>query len=161
MSGRALLTIFARDDHDRAAAHVRPPRLPLVRAGADAERAVRHPGAPRPIRGPSGSAPGLVGAGGAFLLVPVLIALLRVPVRLSIGTSLAMTASPPRWDSSARPSPRQVPLWPAVAVIFGSFLGAPLGARVSRRVPVVVLRVVLVVVITLVAIGVWVDVLRR
>ena len=33
-----------------------------------------------------GLASGLVGAGGAFLLVPVLIAILRVPVRVSIGT---------------------------------------------------------------------------
>jgi hypothetical protein len=53
----------------------------------------------------------------------------------------------------------QVPLWPAVAVIFGSFLGAPLGARLSRRLPVIGLRVLLLAVITIVAIRVWLDVL--
>ena len=43
----------------------------------------------RPL-GSIGFVSGLVGAGGAFLLVPVLVGVLRVPMRLSIGTSLAM-----------------------------------------------------------------------
>jgi uncharacterized membrane protein YfcA len=43
---------------------------------------------------------GLVGAGGAFLITPVLLGLLRLPLRLSIGTSLAIAGLPPSPGSS-------------------------------------------------------------
>jgi len=46
-------------------------------------------------------------------------------------------------------------------VVLGSLSGAPLGARVSRRTPIRMLRAMLAVLITLVAMRVWVDVLRR
>ena len=36
---------------------------------------------------------GLVGAGGAFLLMPVLVGVMRIPFRVSIGTSLAITGA--------------------------------------------------------------------
>jgi uncharacterized membrane protein YfcA len=102
---------------------------------------------------------GLVGAGGAFLLVPVLIAFMRLDVRLSIGTSLAMTGVSAFVVFLGKAFTAQVPLWPALAVIAGSLPGAPLGARVSHRAPVTVLRLVLAALIAVVTVRVWVDVL--
>jgi uncharacterized protein len=105
-----------------------------------------------------GLASGLVGAGGAFLLVPVLIALLGVPVRTSIGTSLAMTGLSASMGFLGKAVTDQIPFWPGVAVVLGSLAGAPLGAKVSQRAPVRVLRFVLAALIAIVASRVWMDV---
>jgi uncharacterized membrane protein YfcA len=81
---------------------------------------------------------GLVGAGGAFLLVPVMVGLMRVPMRVSIGTSLAMVGISAVTGFLGKALTGQVPLWPAV--------------------PVAVLRGVLASIITLVMLRVWYDV---
>jgi uncharacterized protein len=104
-----------------------------------------------------GLASGLVGAGGAFLLVPVLIAVLRVPVRLAIGTSLAMTGASAALGVLGKVVTAQLPLWPALVVIAGSLTGAPIGAQVSRHVSVGVLRFVLGAIVAVVTIRVWID----
>ena len=159
VSGHVILATFA------AMTTIALPLMfvPPVRAraaGADDEirlarvAAVGWPGA-------IGLASGLVGAGGAFLLVPVLIGVLRLPVRISIGTSLAITAASAATGFLGKALTGQVPLWPALAVVLGSLSGAPLGARVSRRVSTGALRAVLVLLIALVAIRVWIDVLWR
>lgn len=157
VSGRSLLAIFAlmttialplmfvRPAREGMAAGA--PQMPFSRAGAALYPAV------------VGLASGLVGAGGAFLLVPVLIALLRVPVRVAIGTSLAIAGTAACAGFLGKVLTGQVPLWPALAVVLGSVVGAPLGARVSHRAPVSVLRVVLAAVIATVAVRVWIDVL--
>ncbi len=159
VSGRALLAIFAVMTTVALPLMFVRPAGPVGGADAaevpfDRAAAVTYPGA-------IGIASGLVGAGGAFLLVPVLIALLRIPVRVSIGTSLAMTAMSASMGFLGKAFTAQIPLWPALAVILGSLPGAPLGATVSHRAPVNVLRAVLGVLIAVVAIRVWVDVLSR
>jgi len=108
-----------------------------------------------------GLASGLVGAGGAFLLVPVLIAILRIPVRVTIGTSLAMTSASAAMGFLGKVSTGQIPLVPALAVVAGSLTGAPLGARLSRRVPVTFLRLLLAAFIAAVTARIWSDVLRH
>jgi uncharacterized membrane protein YfcA len=104
---------------------------------------------------------GLVGAGGAFLLVPVLVGVLRVPMRLSIGTSLAMVGLSALTGFLGKALTGQIPLWPALTVVLGSLTGAPLGGRVSRRVAVPVLRGVLAGIIMLVMLRVWYDVIGQ
>ena len=159
VSGRALLAIFAAMTTVALPLMFVRPAGPVGGADAaevpfDRAAAVTYPGA-------IGIASGLVGAGGAFLLVPVLIAILRIPVRVSIGTSLAMTGMSASMGFLGKALTAQIPLWPALAVILGSLPGAPLGATVSHRAPVNVLRAVLGVLIAVVAIRVWVDVLSR
>lgn len=116
--------------------------------------AVGYPGA-------IGLASGMVGAGGAFLLLPVLIALMRVPVRLSIGTSLAMTGMGACMGFLGKLLTGQVPLWPSGAVVLGSLCGARVGAMVSRQAPVALLRGALAILIGLVTVRIWIDVLSR
>jgi hypothetical protein len=111
--------------------------------------------------GSIGFVAGLIGAGGAFLLVPVLVGVLRVPMRVSIGTSLAMVGISALTGFLGKALTGQVPLWPALTVVLGSLTGAPLGGRVSRRVPVPVLRGVLAGIITLVMLRVWYDVITH
>jgi uncharacterized protein len=106
-----------------------PARVPFSRPAA-----VGLPGA-------IGLMAGLVGAGGAFLLVP-----------------LAMVGMAAVTGFLGKVATGQVPLWPAATVVLGSLTGAPLGGRVSRRVPVRVLRGVLAGIIALVMLRVWHDV---
>ena len=159
VSGRMLLVTFAL-----MATAALPLMLvsPAPAAPAGEREAVRFS---RPaavgLPGTIGLMAGLVGAGGAFLLVPVLVGVLRVPMRLSIGTSLAMVGMAAVSGFVGKVATGQVPLWPAATVVLGSLGGAPLGGRVSRRVPVGVLRGVLAGIIALVTARVWLDVVAH
>lgn len=158
LSARALLAVFA------VMTTVALPLLAVRPVGADAARPTDAAG-PRALAVVSlaliGAASGLVGAGGAFLTVPVMIAVLRLPVRLAIGTSLAVTGMSAFTGVLGKALTAQIPLGPAAAVVLGSLVGAGLGSRVSRRVPVRVLRLVLAGLVALVAVRVWWDVLAR
>ena len=72
---------------------------------------------------------GLVGAGGAFLLMPVLVGVMRIPFRVSIGTSLAITGASALTGFLGKLVTAQVPLWPTVAVVAGGAAGVVVGAR--------------------------------
>ena len=159
VSGRALLAIFAlMTTAALPLMFVAPTEVPpgddpaAVRFSRPA--AVGFPGA-------IGLVAGVVGAGGAFLLVPVLVGVMHIPMRLSIGTSLAMVGMAAVTGFVGKVLTDQVPLWPAATVVLGSLGGAPLGGRVSRRVPVMVLRGVLAGIIALVMLRVWLDVVTH
>jgi uncharacterized protein len=160
VSGRVLLVTFAMmatlalplvfvSPAEPTPAYGDPPAAPFHRASAAG------------LPGLIGLAAGIVGAGGAFLLVPVMVGVMRIPMRLSIGTSLAMVGMSAIAGFLGKALTGQVPLWPAATVVLGSLSGAPLGGRVSRRVPVTVLRAVLAGIITLVVLRVWIDVATR
>ena len=104
---------------------------------------------------------GLVGAGGAFLLMPVLVGVMRIPWRLSVGTSLAVTVASALTGFVGKLLTAQVPLWPTLAVVAGGLGGAAMGARLSGRAPVGILRGVLGALIALTTLRVWADVLFR
>jgi hypothetical protein len=158
VSARALLTTFA------VMATVALPLMFLSPAAPPGDPTRGHVEFSRAAAGgycgSIGLVAGLVGAGGAFLLVPVLVGLMRIPMRVSIGTSLAMVGISAVTGFVGKALTGQVPLGPAVVVVLGSLSGAPLGGRVSRRVPVAVLRGVLASIIALVMLRVWYDVVR-
>jgi uncharacterized membrane protein YfcA len=103
---------------------------------------------------------GLVGAGGAFLLVPLLIAVVGVPIRVTIGSSLAITAMSAVAGFAGKLLTGQIPWGPALLVAMGALPGAQLGALVSRRLSGARLRHVLFLVVLLTAVRVWWDLLR-
>jgi uncharacterized protein len=102
---------------------------------------------------------GLVGAGGAFLLVPLLLVVVGVPIRVTIGSSLAITAVAATAGVLGKAVTGQVPIPPALVVAAGALPGAQLGAAASRRVSGVALRRTLLVVIVLTGVKVWWHVL--
>jgi uncharacterized membrane protein YfcA len=104
---------------------------------------------------------GLVGAGGAFLLVPLLIVAVGVPIRVTIGSSLAITAMSAVAGFAGKLITGQIAWGPALLVALGALPGAQLGALVSRRLSGARLRYVLMAIVLLTAIRVWWDVLRR
>lgn len=127
---------------DAAAVRFSPPRAAIVAAGV-------------------GVAAGLVGAGGAFLLVPLLLVVVGVPIRVTIGSSLAITALAASAGFAGKLVTAQIPLAPTLAVVLGAIPGAQLGAVVSRRMPPFALKAALFVFVVLTAIKVWSDLLRR
>jgi uncharacterized membrane protein YfcA len=104
---------------------------------------------------------GLVGAGGAFLLVPMLLYVVGIPIRVTIGSSLAITALAAISGVAGKLATGQVPLAPALAVIVGALPGAQIGSYLSARVSGRVLRAALAVVVIVSALRVWWDVLTR
>ena len=76
---------------------------------------------------------GLVGAGGAFLLVPLLLYVVRVPLRVTIGSSLAITAFASISGVAGKLATGQVALVPALAVVAGALPGAQIGSHFSAR----------------------------
>jgi uncharacterized protein len=108
-----------------------------------------------------GLAAGLVGAGGAFLLVPLLVIVVGVPLRVTIGSSLGITALASAAGLVGKVATWQVP-WPlAFTVAAGALPGAQVGAYVSRRLPTRLLKIALFVVVAATTIGAWLDLLVR
>jgi hypothetical protein len=108
-----------------------------------------------------GAAAGLVGAGGAFLLVPLLMVVVGLPIRITIGSSLAITALAATAGVAGKVATGQVPLAPSLAVVLGAVPGAQLGAALSRRLSPAGLKRVLFIVIMGSAARVWWDLLGR
>ena len=111
------------------------------------------------VCGGVGLAAGLVGAGGAFLLVPLLMVVVGLPIRVTIGSSLAITALAATAGVAGKVVTGQVPFIPTVAVVLGAVPGAQIGALVSRRLTGNGLRRVLFVVTLGSAVRVWWDLL--
>jgi uncharacterized membrane protein YfcA len=106
-----------------------------------------------------GLAAGLVGAGGAFLLVPLLLVVVGVPIRVTIGSSLAITALAALTGFAGKLATGQIPWLPTVFAVAGAVPGAQLGALVSHRLSGRRLKQALFVVVLLTAIRVWWDLL--
>jgi len=111
------------------------------------------------IAGGVGLAAGMVGAGGAFLLVPLLLVVVGVPIRVTIGSSLAITALAASAGVIGKLVTGQLPLGPALIVALGAVPGAQLGALASRRLAGRALKGILFAVIVLTGVRVWWNVL--
>jgi hypothetical protein len=100
---------------------------------------------------------GLVGIGGAFLVIPVMIYLLGIPTRVAIGSSLGVVLVASVAGVAAKLVTGQVILPWAAALVAGSLPGSWGGAVVSRRVPARGLRLALAILVALTAIRMLVD----
>jgi uncharacterized membrane protein YfcA len=100
---------------------------------------------------------GLVGVGGAFLLIPVMIYFLGLPTRAAIGSSLGVLMVSALAGVLGKLTTGQIILPWAVAVVAGALPGTWVGAGVSRRVPARSLRLALAVLVTVTAARMLVD----
>ena len=108
-----------------------------------------------------GIAAGFVGAGGAFLLVPLLLFVVGIPIRVTIGSSLAITAFASVAGVAGKLATGQVPFGPALAVALGALPGAQLGGMLSRRLSGARLKQALGIIVVLSAVRVWIDLVER
>ena len=155
---RALLLVFALMTTTALGVLLVPVELAMLAVFAEHVRIAR--GRAIAVCGLVGILAGLVGAGGAFLLMPLLIVVVGVPIRVTIGSSLAITAMSAVTGFAGKAITGQIPWGPAALVALGAVPGAQLGALVSRRVPPAWLRRALLVTVLLTAVRVWWDLLR-
>ncbi|MGV3463796.1 MAG: sulfite exporter TauE/SafE family protein [Heyndrickxia sp.] len=106
-----------------------------------------------------GLAAGIVGAGGAFLLVPIMLVVLKIPTRMTIATSLAITFISSIGTAIGKITTGQVEYWPALIMIVASLIAAPLGAKAGKKMNTKILQFILAVLIFGTAIKIWVDIL--
>lgn len=101
---------------------------------------------------------GMIGAGGGFLLVPLMMYGLKVPVRFAVGSSLAIVALGGLGGLIGKAASGQVAWVYALSLVVGALPGARLGATTSTRLSTAVLTWVLGTVLALVAIRMWWEV---
>ncbi|MFJ5767451.1 sulfite exporter TauE/SafE family protein [Lysinibacillus sp. NPDC093210] len=102
---------------------------------------------------------GIVGAAGGFLLVPIMLVVLRIPTRMTIATSLAITLISSVGGTTGKLITGQVDYYPAVIMIVASLIAAPLGAKAGKSLNTKVLQGILAVLILATAVKIWMDIL--
>ncbi|SFE97705.1 sulfite exporter TauE/SafE family protein [Alteribacillus iranensis] len=101
---------------------------------------------------------GIVGAAGAFILVPIMLVVLKIPTRMTIASSLAITFISSIGATTGKVLTGQVLFIPAVVMIVASLLASPLGAKAGQKVNTKILQGLLAVLILATAINIWLDV---
>ncbi|MED4918024.1 sulfite exporter TauE/SafE family protein [Geobacillus thermodenitrificans] len=102
---------------------------------------------------------GIVGAAGAFLLVPIMLVVLKIPTRMTIATSLAVTFISSIGSTFGKIATGQVDYIPALVMVAASLLASPLGAKTGQKMNTKVLQVILAVLVLATAVNIWVDIL--
>lgn len=107
----------------------------------------------------TGVAAGVVGAAGAFILVPIMLVVLKIPTRVTIATSLAVTFISSIGTTIGKVFTDQVLYGPAVIMIIASLIAAPLGAKAGQKMNTKVLRWMLALLILTTAVKIWSEII--
>jgi len=103
---------------------------------------------------------GMVGLGGSFLLVPLMIHVLKVPLRVAMGSSLGILALTGIAGFLGKAVTAQVDWLLAAALIAGSMPGVRIGVAAGRRIDPKHLSLALGLVLALISARMWWDVLK-
>ncbi|MGE6631866.1 sulfite exporter TauE/SafE family protein [Bacillus sp. NPDC077027] len=106
-----------------------------------------------------GGLSGILGAGGAFILVPIMLSVLKIPVRVTIASSLAITFLSSIGATVGKVATGQVLFVPALVLIIASLIAAPLGAKVGQKINATILQWALAIIISVTAIKIWLELL--
>jgi uncharacterized protein len=106
-----------------------------------------------------GISAGIVGAGGAFILVPIMLVVLKIPTRITIATSLAITLLSSIGTTIGKLTTGQVEYIPALILVVASLLASPLGAFVGKKINTKILQWILALLIIATSIKIWSDIL--
>jgi uncharacterized membrane protein YfcA len=102
---------------------------------------------------------GLVGQGGSFILIPMMLYVLKIPMRIAIGSNLATILFASSAGFVGKLATGQIPLFLASGLILGVLPGAQLGGFISKRTKVKVLHYILAGLIAATAIRIWMQIL--
>ncbi|AOV06216.1 sulfite exporter TauE/SafE family protein [Sporosarcina ureilytica] len=100
---------------------------------------------------------GIVGAAGAFILVPIMLVVLKIPMRMTIATSLGITFISSIGSTIGKVATGQVLYVPAAIMIVASIIASPLGAKLGQKMNTKILQWILAVLILSTAIKIWID----
>ncbi|MFD1739017.1 sulfite exporter TauE/SafE family protein [Bacillus salitolerans] len=106
-----------------------------------------------------GTGAGIVGAAGAFLLVPIMLVVLKIPTRMTIASSLAITFISSIGATVGKITTGQIDYFPAFIMIIASLIASPLGAMAGKKMNTKLLQVILVILIAATAVKIWLDIL--
>ncbi len=102
---------------------------------------------------------GLVGQGGAFIIIPILLYLLKIPLRVTLGSTLAIGLFSSTAGLAGKIVTGQVSFLMSLALVAGVIPAARLGSIVSQRIKVQILRWLLALIISATAIKIWANIL--
>ncbi|MDR4888350.1 sulfite exporter TauE/SafE family protein [Fredinandcohnia sp. QZ13] len=102
---------------------------------------------------------GIVGAAGAFLLVPIMLVVLKIPTRMTIASSLAITFISSIGSTVGKITTGQIEYVPAVIMLVASLIASPLGANAGKKMNTRVLQIILAILIAATAVKIWMDIL--
>ncbi|KGX91431.1 sulfite exporter TauE/SafE family protein [Pontibacillus marinus] len=105
----------------------------------------------------TGIGAGIVGAAGAFILVPIMLVVLKIPTRMTIASSLAITFISSIGSTIGKVTTGQVEYVPAAIMIVASLLASPLGANAGKKINTKILQTILALLILGSAVKIWVD----
>ncbi|UBH13551.1 sulfite exporter TauE/SafE family protein [Macrococcus armenti] len=95
---------------------------------------------------------GIVGAGGAFIIVPVLLAIFKAPFRSVVASSIVIAFISSVGTFIMKSMTGQIDFMMMLPLVIASLLFAPIGTKVSRKTNQQLLRVILAFLIALAAI---------
>jgi hypothetical protein len=102
-----------------------------------------------------GTLAGIVGQGGAFLFIPAMLYILRIPTRITIGTALVVGIVSSVAVLLGRLGTSQIPFLMSAVLVAGVLLGAQAGSVLSQRTPRQALRTILSLLIMATAAKIW------
>jgi uncharacterized membrane protein YfcA len=105
-----------------------------------------------------GLASGVVGAAGGFLLVPIMLVVLKIPTRVTIASSLAITFISSIGATIGKVTTGQVDYYPALIMVIASIIASPLGAMAGKKINTKILQVILAVLILATAVKIWIGI---
>jgi uncharacterized membrane protein YfcA len=102
---------------------------------------------------------GLVGQGGAFILIPMMLYVLKIPLRVALGSTLAIGLFSSSAGLVGKVATGQVPYLMALPLIAGAIPAARWGSIVGKKTNTKFLRWLLAAIISATAIKVWMDII--
>jgi Predicted permeases len=102
---------------------------------------------------------GVVGAAGAFITVPIMLVVLKIPTRVAIASSLAITFISSIGSTAGKVMGGHMLLVPSIIMVVASIIGSPIGAKIGQKLNVKVLQTVLALLITATVVKIWLDIL--
>ena len=102
---------------------------------------------------------GIVGAGGGFILIPLMTILLGIPIKFAIGGSLGIVFMSSITGFIGKFVTGQIPLTQSIFLVLGALPGASLGSIISHKLSPSVLKTLLMVLVIVIALRTWYQVI--
>ncbi len=103
---------------------------------------------------------GMVGQGGAFIIIPILLYVLKIPLRVALGSTLAIGLFSSSAGLIGKVATGQVPFHMAAALLVGAMPSARFGGYVGKKTKTQYLRWLLAAIIIGTATKIWVDIFK-
>lgn len=104
---------------------------------------------------------GMVGQGGAFIIIPVLLYVLKVPLRVAVGSTLAIGLFSSSAGLVGKIATGQVPFQMTAAMLLGAVPAARFGGAVAKQTKTHFLKWILSAIIIATAVKIWIDIIAR